>query len=98
MFCENFSIFWKKIKTKIIVKKHNNYLQCEKGVQDCLLSYFEYCQIWLNILMDDCHLSNIIKLENKQITPWNPLIIGLVFILKELLHNTREISNPTHFS
>jgi len=28
-----------------------------------LFSYFEYCQIWLNIHMDDCHLSNITKLK-----------------------------------
>ncbi len=31
-----------------------------------LLSYFEYCQIWLNIHMDDCHLSNITKLKKKK--------------------------------
>ncbi len=30
-----------------------------------LLSYFEYFQIWLNIFMNDCHLSNIIKLKQK---------------------------------
>ncbi len=28
-----------------------------------LLSYFEYFQIWLNLLLDDSHLSNIPKLE-----------------------------------
>jgi hypothetical protein len=31
-------------------------LQYERVVKIFLLSYFEYCQIWLNILMDDCHL------------------------------------------
>jgi hypothetical protein len=30
-----------------------------------LLSYFEYRQHWLNILMDDCHSSKITKLKNK---------------------------------
>jgi hypothetical protein len=41
-------------------------------LKNFLLSYFEYCQIWLNTLKDDCHLSNIaklgglIKLKNKQ--------------------------------
>ncbi len=34
-------------------------------VQIFLLAYIEYCQIWLNILMNDCHLSNITKLEKK---------------------------------
>jgi hypothetical protein len=32
------------------------------------ISYFEYCQIWLNTLMDDHHLSNITKLKKKK--PW----------------------------
>ncbi len=31
-----------------------------------LLSYSEYCEISLNILMDDCHLSNITKLWGKK--------------------------------
>jgi hypothetical protein len=35
------------------------------GAQDFLLSYFGYCQIWLNILMDNCHWSNITKLRKK---------------------------------
>jgi hypothetical protein len=30
-----------------------------------LLSYFEYHQYWLNILIDDCHLSKITKLKKK---------------------------------
>jgi hypothetical protein len=33
-----------------------------KGVYDFLLSYFECHQSWLNLLMDDHHLSNITKL------------------------------------
>ncbi len=40
-----------------------------KGATDFfLLSYFEYCQIWLNILMVDCHFSNITKLENETLS------------------------------
>ncbi len=34
-----------------------------KGAYDFLLSYFEYRQIWLNIVREDHHLSNITKLE-----------------------------------
>jgi hypothetical protein len=33
---------------------------------DFLISYFEYHQIWLNILMDDHHLSNITKKNEKK--------------------------------
>ncbi len=29
-------------------------------------SYFEYCQIWLNLLMDDCHMINITKLKKNE--------------------------------
>ncbi len=29
-----------------------------KVAEDFLLSYFEYCQIWLNILLDDCQLGS----------------------------------------
>jgi hypothetical protein len=35
----------------------------QKGAQDFLLSYSEGCQIWLNILMDDHHLTKITKLK-----------------------------------
>ncbi len=48
---------WKKI-----TKNCQNYLQHERMLKNFLLSYFEYCQIWLSILMDDCHLSNVTKL------------------------------------
>jgi hypothetical protein len=34
-------------------------------LQKFLLSYFECCQIRLNILIDDCHLINITKLKRK---------------------------------
>jgi hypothetical protein len=37
------------------------------GAYDCfILSCFEYCQIWLNNLMDDCHLRKITKLKEKR--------------------------------
>lgn len=49
------SLFRKKI-----AKNHHNCLRYERA----LLSYFEYCQILLNILMDSLHLSNITNLEN----------------------------------
>jgi hypothetical protein len=32
-----------------------------------LLSYFEYRQIWLNVLMDQCHLSNIKKMKKNSL-------------------------------
>ncbi len=44
---------------KKIAKNHHNCLQYERA----LLSYFEHCQILLNILMDSLHLSNITNLE-----------------------------------
>jgi len=31
------------------------------------ISYFEYHQIWINILMDDRHLNNITKLKKRNI-------------------------------
>jgi hypothetical protein len=38
-----------------------------KGVlKNFLLSYSEYCQIQLNILMDERHMSNITKLGKKK--------------------------------
>ncbi len=47
-----------------------------------LISYFEYRQIWLNnILMDECHLSNITKLEKKL------LLQTLAYMGEEKLEN-----------
>jgi hypothetical protein len=41
-------------------KNHHNYLyKYERVIQIFLLSYFEYCQIWLNVLMGDRHFRNI---------------------------------------
>jgi hypothetical protein len=42
---------------------YHNCLQYDKVLKIFLLSYFEYCQIWLNILLVECHLSNITKLK-----------------------------------
>jgi hypothetical protein len=44
---------------------HNFGSHYEGVLKISLLSYFEYCQIWLNLLLDDSHLSNITKLELK---------------------------------
>jgi len=38
-----------------------------KSPKEFLVSYFEYHQIWLNILMNDCHLNKITKLGGKKI-------------------------------
>jgi hypothetical protein len=62
---------WKK-KKKItqkgklsIAKNCHNCLQYERVLQIFLLSSFEYHQIWLNILVNYPHLSNITKLKKK---------------------------------
>jgi hypothetical protein len=47
--------------TKIIAITYNM-----KGYLSFLLLYFEYCQIWLNTLMDNHHLRNITKLEEEK--------------------------------
>ncbi len=47
-----------------IAKNHHNCIKHEKVLQNFLLSYFFYHQIWLNILMDDHNLSKI-KIEKK---------------------------------
>jgi hypothetical protein len=41
--------------------KNHNCLRHERVLKIFLLSYFEYHQFWLNVLMDDHHLSNIAK-------------------------------------
>jgi hypothetical protein len=55
-------------KNKIAKNRHNCY-----NIKGCLrlfyFNIFEYCQIWLNVLMDDRHLSNITKLKKKK--HWN---------------------------
>jgi hypothetical protein len=55
--------FIEENRQKINLKKRQILPQLPEIVlKNFLLSYFEYCQIWLNTLMDDCHLSNIAKL------------------------------------
>jgi len=44
---------WQKYKNILVFKKK---------------SYLFYNQIWLNHLMDDCHLSYIIKLKNETLS------------------------------
>jgi hypothetical protein len=55
----------RKKKFTKIVKFYHNCLQDDKVLKIFLLSYFEYCQIWLIILLVECHLSNITKLKKK---------------------------------
>ncbi len=49
-----------------IAKNLHNYLQYERVLKIILLSYFLCRHIWLNILKDDCHLSNITRLETRK--------------------------------
>jgi hypothetical protein len=45
------------------LKIHHNFLQHERVLKIYVLSIFECRQICVNVLMDDCHLSNITKLK-----------------------------------
>ncbi len=57
-------ISWEKeysvINSLVFLKKNHHKTKiketCKKNHHNCQLSYFQYSQIWLNILMDDCHL------------------------------------------
>ncbi len=58
--------FWKKkMKGKKNRQKFSQLptIQYKRVLKIFQLSQFEYCQIWLNILMDNCHLSNITKVK-----------------------------------
>jgi hypothetical protein len=57
---KTFSNFWIKKMVKIC----HNHLQCERV---SMLFYFEYCQFWLNILLDDHHLSDVTKLKKSKL-------------------------------
>jgi hypothetical protein len=61
------SFFLKKDHEKIYIerneKNHHNCLQYEMALEICLLSCFESHQIWLNIVMDDRHWSNITNIS-----------------------------------
>jgi len=61
-FCHKISFSLKKKKKKAKKKGTDTIAGNLKGwLKNSLLSYFEYCQIWLNILQDDYHLNNITK-------------------------------------
>jgi hypothetical protein len=54
-------------------KKYLNCLQNERvQLKIFLLSYFEYHQVWLNMFMDDGHLSKIEKNEEEEIIVSTP--------------------------
>jgi hypothetical protein len=66
----------KQNKNKKIAKKkatHTITGNMKGRLKSSLLSYFEYCQIWLNILQDDYHLSHITK---------NTIIITIIIIIR----------------
>jgi hypothetical protein len=54
----------KNIAPEIVTTTYN--MKFQRALKIFLFSYYEYRQIWLNILMDDCHLSNCIKLKRKK--------------------------------
>ncbi len=56
--------FWKKLPNIITIAY--NMKMCLRFKTFFLRSYFEYRQLCLNVLMDDCHLSNITKLTKKK--------------------------------
>jgi hypothetical protein len=53
-------------KSNLFVRKLQNFVTIPWVLKIYfLLSIFGYRQFWLNVLMNDCHLSNITKLKNK---------------------------------
>jgi hypothetical protein len=75
-----------------IAKNFHNCLQYESMLKIFLLTYFEYSQIWLNMLMDHCHLSNITKLKNKtRIQPQK--LDWISFVLTAEILPKREIKD-----
>jgi hypothetical protein len=82
-FLEFFKKLWEIYIFKILPRnrqKNDFFINCKKSSQlptiyervlnIFLLSYFGYLQIWQNILINYCHLTNITKLgkEKKKIT------------------------------
>jgi hypothetical protein len=63
----------KKFKNKII-KNHHNCLEYKRLLKIFLFFYFEYCQIWLNMLMDHCLVRNTTKLKNKTLVQPHKLV------------------------
>jgi hypothetical protein len=57
------------MKFRKFVKNCHNRLPYE--MDGCarlfLLSYFEYRQIWLNIILSDCHLRSSIKMQKEKL-------------------------------
>jgi len=62
IFCQKKKIFFKKI-----AKSLHNCLQYERVLKIFLLSYFGNCQHWVNILMDDHHFEQHLKIEKSTI-------------------------------
>jgi hypothetical protein len=62
ILCHNFPVFLiKESSENMFLNSLKSSQLPKKGVYEFLLSYFECHQIWLNLLMDDHHLSNITK-------------------------------------
>jgi hypothetical protein len=55
-----------------------------------LLSHFEYCQNWLNILMHDTNLSNITKLKKLKIKNFKKKTL--------ILGSNSSLNNPLSFA
>ncbi len=67
-----FPFFLKSIQSKINEKKilkstknHHNCLQHESVLKIFVFSYFEYSQIWLNIVMDDLEQHRLIEKKKR---------------------------------
>ncbi len=74
IFCCKFPLFLKKIINswgKKITKNCHNCLQHERVLEIFLVPYFEYCQIWLHIPLNDCHLGNITQKKKKNFKSLN---------------------------
>jgi hypothetical protein len=66
VFYEKFLVFKKyheKTRIERNGKSHHNCLQYEMALEIRLLSCFESHQIWLNIVMDDHHWSNVTNIS-----------------------------------
>jgi hypothetical protein len=83
-FCYKFLFFWEKnLQKKRTSKNHPKLSQLlttwNLATLDFLISYFDYHQIWLNILVDDCDLSNITKLKWKR-NHW--IVVNFVLLIE----------------
>jgi len=84
--------FWKQILPFPPKKKKNTNLfiinlpkivTIAYNIKKILLSYSEYCQIWLNTIMDDCHLSSTTKL-NENFKFFKKITCPFIFICCEI--------------